>query len=251
MSFEASLRRAGFTGEGLELGEALFDAILTCHRGVTFTVDDWDEVWRRVKTDDGRIHLVVPELIEELRALPDDPPVTDDEFPLVLSAGERRSFTANTIIRDASWRKRDADGALRVSPADAERLGIASGGRVRISTRRGSADVVVEVNDAMQPAHFAFGENDPVVVVHGNPMTSAFFQASGGKGVSIDGLPGPEITATTDYRELTLVGSDNNDTIDLAPNPMVVFSGSNTTINVGGGQTTTLQFTLFAVPVTA
>ena len=42
----------------------------------------------------------------------------------VLSAGERRSFTANTIIRDPSWRRKDAKGALRISPQDAESLGL-------------------------------------------------------------------------------------------------------------------------------
>ena len=47
---------------------------------------------------------------------------------MLLSAGERRSFTANTILRDPAWRKKDGDGALRVSPADADRLGLADGG---------------------------------------------------------------------------------------------------------------------------
>ena len=40
-----------------------------------------------------------------------------------------------------------------MSPGDAERLGVANGGRVRISTRRGSAEVSVEVSDRMQPGH--------------------------------------------------------------------------------------------------
>ena len=38
---------------------------------------------------------------------------------MVLSAGERRAYTANDILRDPSWRKRDADGALRISVEDA------------------------------------------------------------------------------------------------------------------------------------
>ena len=57
------------------------------------------------------------------------PPGDDPEWPFLLSAGERRSFTANTIIRDPAWRKRDADGALRVAPADATALGLDDGGR--------------------------------------------------------------------------------------------------------------------------
>ena len=71
----------------------------------------------------------------------------------MLSAGERRSFTANTIFRDPSWRKKDPDGALRVNPPDAQRLGVVDGGKVRVTTRRASLVVVVEVSDVMQPGH--------------------------------------------------------------------------------------------------
>jgi anaerobic selenocysteine-containing dehydrogenase len=68
-------------------------------------------------------------------------------------AGERRSYTANTIIRDPGWRKRDADGALRIAAADAERLGVQTGGRVRVVTETGAAEAIVEVSDMMQPGH--------------------------------------------------------------------------------------------------
>ena len=84
------------------------------------------------------MHLAVPELLAELDGLASEaPPASDPAFPFVLSAGERRSFTANTIIRDPAWRKRDAGGALRVSPADAADLGVADGDLVRVVTRRG------------------------------------------------------------------------------------------------------------------
>ena len=145
------VRRAGFTGEGLEPGERLFDAILSSPSGVVFTDDEHDVAWSRLGTGDGRINLVVPELLEELAALPDDAPLTSEEFPLVLAAGERRSFTANTIMRDPTWRKRDAAGALRVHPDDAARVGVADGGTARIVTRRGAATVTVEVSPAMHP----------------------------------------------------------------------------------------------------
>jgi anaerobic selenocysteine-containing dehydrogenase len=153
LGFESSVRRAGFTGEGLELGEALFDAIVSGHHGVTFTADEWDEVWRRVRTDDGRIHLAIPELADELAALAQAAPVTTPEFPLVLSAGERRSFTANTIIREPSWRKRDPDGALRLNPTDAAAVGVETGGLVRVVTARGAAEVTVEITEMMRPGH--------------------------------------------------------------------------------------------------
>ena len=58
---------------------------------------------------------------------------------------------ANTIIRNPDWRRKDRSGALRISPADAQALGVASGSRVRLSTRGGSVQVEVEVSDRMQP----------------------------------------------------------------------------------------------------
>jgi anaerobic selenocysteine-containing dehydrogenase len=45
------------------------------------------------------------------------------------------------------------EGALRVSPADAERLGLIDGATARIATERGTAEAVVEVSDRMQAGH--------------------------------------------------------------------------------------------------
>ena len=71
----------------------------------------------------------------------------------MLAAGERRAFTANDIFRDPGWRKRDGDGALRVSVEDAHTLGLVDGGRARITTAAGSAEATVEVSEAMLPGH--------------------------------------------------------------------------------------------------
>ena len=149
------VRRAGFTGEGLEAGEQLFEAILSRRSGVVITDDDYETSWQRVRTPDGRIHVTIPELLDELRSLAAEPAEPEPDWPFVLSAGERRSFTANTIIRDPTWRKRDPSGALRVSPADASSLGLVDGGRARLSTRRGGGVVTVEIDDRMQDGHLS------------------------------------------------------------------------------------------------
>jgi anaerobic selenocysteine-containing dehydrogenase len=149
-----SIRRAGFEGEGAALGDALFDGILEGASGVVFSVDDWEESWKRVGREGGRIRLSIPEIFEELEALADaDPVSTSDAYPFVLSAGERRSFTANTIVRNPDWRRKDRSGALRMHPRDARQLGIADGGMARLSTRRGFVEVAVEISDRMQPGH--------------------------------------------------------------------------------------------------
>ena len=150
----ASLARAGFTGDPFDAADALFDAIITSKSAVVFAIDDWEESFKRIGTKNRRIQLAIPELFDELDGLASEaPPQADAEFPFVLSAGERRSFTANTIIRNPDWRKKDAAGALRMNPADAQKVGVADGGRVRLTTRRGSAVVPVEVSDRMQPGH--------------------------------------------------------------------------------------------------
>jgi anaerobic selenocysteine-containing dehydrogenase len=176
MTYPDAVRRAGFTGDGPALGEALFDAILQRRSGVTFTVDEYDDSWGRVETPDRRVNLAIPELLDELAGLRDAPAVATPEFPFVLSAGERRSSTANTIMRDPAFRKRDSIG-LRINPVDAEQLGVADGTRVRVVTKRGSAEVVVELSDTLQAGHVSLPNGlgltypDPVgdVAVHGVP----------------------------------------------------------------------------------
>ena len=153
MKSPASLARAGFGGSPFEAAQALFTALLEKPWGVVFAVDDWAEVLDRIATPDRKIHLALPDLLAELGKLGTAPGPRDPAFPFVLSAGERRSFTANTIIRDPAWRTKDAEGALRMSPEDAAALGVRTGDRVRLSTRRDSVLVGVELSDTMQHGH--------------------------------------------------------------------------------------------------
>jgi hypothetical protein len=113
MTYPDAVRRAGHAD-----GEALFGAILDGRSGITFTLDGYDDVWSYVARPEHRIALAIPELIDELQAL----------------VGERRANTANTIIRDPDWRKRDRDGALRISPEDAVALGLSFGGRNELTS---------------------------------------------------------------------------------------------------------------------
>jgi anaerobic selenocysteine-containing dehydrogenase len=154
MQSPAALARAGFGGAPFDAAAALFRAVLEHPAGVVFAVDEWAEVLPRIGTPDRKIHLHLPDLLGAVEALwREEERGPDAAFPFVLSAGERRSFTANTIIRDPAWRKKDAEGALRMSPDDATRLGVADGGRVKVSTKRGSAVVAVEISDSMLPGH--------------------------------------------------------------------------------------------------
>lgn len=149
LAYPDAVRRAGHRD-----GNALFDAILENRSGVTFTVHEYEDDFALIRHADHKIHLEMPELLDEIRRLPGVPArYTTPEFPIVLSAGERRPFTANDIFRDPSWRKRDAQGALRVSVEDAQELGLVDGGRARITTAAGSAEASVEISEAMLPGH--------------------------------------------------------------------------------------------------
>lgn len=145
-----AVRAAGIDGADDELGDALFDALIADRDGVVFTKHEYEDSWSMLGTPDHKIQLELPEMLADLAGLADGP--TDhrsDEFPFILAAGERRSFTANTIIRDPSWRKKDQEGALRITRKDADRVGVGDGDRIRITTPGGTAVAVVEVNDSL------------------------------------------------------------------------------------------------------
>jgi anaerobic selenocysteine-containing dehydrogenase len=104
--------------------------------------------------EDKKVRLAPPPMIDEIaRAAATDRP-TDPNYPFVLAAGLRTMWTANTIQRDPSWRKgRGPHCALNLCPGDAEALGIASGDRVRLVTRRGALELPAAVDKRLQSGH--------------------------------------------------------------------------------------------------
>ena len=172
LTYPDAVRRAGHAD-----GNALFDAILTGRSGVTFTVHEYADDWALITHPDRKIALSIPQMLDDIDALRERRPGwTTPEFPIVLSACERRAYTANDIFRDPSWRKRDAHGALRISPDDAAALGLSDGGRARITTAAGTAEAVVEVSDMMQAGHASLPNGFGLVGTPGvapNALTSA------------------------------------------------------------------------------
>jgi anaerobic selenocysteine-containing dehydrogenase len=146
-------RRAGFAGSPVAAGNALFRAIVDSPSGVIFAVSEPADSWKAVRRPGHRIELCIPELLDELKSLEVEAPAGSPEFPFVLSAGERRSDTSNTAVRDAGWHRKGAYGTLRISPADAAAIGCADGDWVRVTSTRGSAEAPVEVTDELQPGH--------------------------------------------------------------------------------------------------
>jgi predicted molibdopterin-dependent oxidoreductase YjgC len=83
----------------------------------------------------------------------DDPPVDelDDEFPLRLTTG-RRLDSYNTGVQTGAFTSPLRRGeTIDVSPEDAERLGLAEQECVVVSSRRGSVEVPVHLDEALRP----------------------------------------------------------------------------------------------------
>ncbi|PTQ87685.1 molybdopterin-dependent oxidoreductase [Agitococcus lubricus] len=144
-----AMQRAGFKGNRITLGAALFNAILEQRSGVVFSEHRYSDVWSLIKNKDRRIYLAIPEMLAELNALAQQQP-HPSEFPFILAAGERRSYNANQIYRDPAWRKVDKEGALRIHPADAARLNIQEGEQIRCRSAQGELRVMTEFDEGMR-----------------------------------------------------------------------------------------------------
>lgn len=148
-------KRAGYGGLLPVAANKLFRDIISNPSGVVFAEATHEESWKAIGMKDHKINLYIPEMIEELKKIQQDGYSKDSEFPLVLSAGERRTETSNTAIRDASWHKKGMYGSLRLSKHDADEIGVETGDMVRLTTRRASGEIAVEISPMMQQGHIS------------------------------------------------------------------------------------------------
>lgn len=157
-----ALRRAIAASDDLpdaQLGDALFDAIVTAREGAAFSSHAYDNVWSLVEHADRKVRLVVPGMLDWLAHLEPIPSRRDREYAFVLSAGQRRMFNANQIFRDPAWRRDDPDGALLINPLDLIELGVESGGWLAIELAKARLLVRCKADDSMRRGH--------VVLPHG------------------------------------------------------------------------------------
>ncbi|MDY6824456.1 MAG: molybdopterin dinucleotide binding domain-containing protein [Thermodesulfobacteriota bacterium] len=144
--------RAGFD-PGPDLGDRLFQAVIDNPQGLW--VGKADNPMAAVKTDSGKIEAHIPELAEAVQALDaateGDAPKMPAEFPLVLNAGRHMKYNINTLMRTPEWNKGKRACTVAVSPEDADRLRLADGQTVRVTTSAGSETGELEVNDQVRP----------------------------------------------------------------------------------------------------
>lgn len=145
-----AVKRAGYQGNKITLGCDLFERILSDRSGVVLSEHRYSDVWSLLAYKDQKIRLAIPEMFIALAELKQEIPLDQTEYPFILFAGERRSYNANQIYRDPSWRKIDPYGSLRIHPDDATILEVTTGEKLRCTSKNGSIDVVVELDSGMQ-----------------------------------------------------------------------------------------------------
>ena len=111
--------------------------------------EDYEESWDRMTIASGKINLHLAELFPSVQQLDESQlaQAGDPEFPLILAAGQRRNETSNTIIRDSSWDTKNKVAALYMHPLDAASQGLEEGDRVKIVTKTGEAETLVELTE--------------------------------------------------------------------------------------------------------
>lgn len=164
--FRKNAVRAGFT-PGAGMGEELFQKIMDHPEGLWVGQVDPENNLADIRTPDGKINFVIPELRAELENLDvehEEAALTPDpEFPFILMAGRHFNMNANTLMRNPAWNTGKRDCTLMMHADDAQRLQVKDGQMVRVTTEAGSVDIEVEVTDMASRGH--------VVIPHGFGMS--------------------------------------------------------------------------------
>ncbi|MEM9721172.1 MAG: molybdopterin-dependent oxidoreductase [Bacteroidota bacterium] len=150
--YPKEVKRTGLKGSGYALGEALFNKILSSPSGTLISIHDHEDHWKLIRHKDKKVHLEIPEMLKWLEKLPKQAQEVETvkaQYPFNLIAGERRTYNANTILRNPEWRKTDKEGALKIHPADAVGLGIKNGDWVTCSSKSGSVRMMAKLTEEM------------------------------------------------------------------------------------------------------
>ncbi|MBI5115601.1 molybdopterin-dependent oxidoreductase [Candidatus Poribacteria bacterium] len=144
------LERAGYTLSPA-LGDQLFEKVKNTPGDVLISVENKEENLREnIKTPDGKVHLNIPALdkwVAEIKPADELKKLESTGYPMVLVAGERTDFNANTLMRNPEWTGGVRAGTMKIHPDDAKGLGLVTGGKALIETEAGSLEVDVEVSN--------------------------------------------------------------------------------------------------------
>jgi anaerobic selenocysteine-containing dehydrogenase len=160
--FMKNALRIGFE-KGFDLGDRIFQAILDHPEGLWVGKTDPENNFAGIKTESGRIDLLIPELSEKVKNLDavneEKELKLPSEFPLILNAGRHTDRNINTMIRDPEWNKGKRACTVAVHPDLAKDFGLSDGDRVRVTTEAGSVVGELEVSEDVR--------NGMVLIPHG------------------------------------------------------------------------------------
>lgn len=184
MTHPVEAARAGFESD--IAGSDMFEAICNSPSGVVMSIADHADAFSKLPKPDNKIQMPIGALLRDIDELDElQPPVKAPEsFPMLLVAGQRRSYTANCIMRNPDWIKGKGQVELTISPEDAEELGLRELSGAVLETEKGSMEVAVSLDDRLPKGLMAlpngqgmdFVNEDGEVVKAGywiNKLTSA------------------------------------------------------------------------------
>ncbi len=179
-TFQENAARAGFE-PGLDQGDRVFQALLDNPHGIWVGRADADNPMDAIKTESGKVEVLIPELEKGVLDLTPEIEARDlempDDFPLVLNAGWHMKYNINTLMRNPEWNQGKRACTIAISPVDAENLSLADGQNVRITTAAGSTMGELEVSDKVRkgmvliPHGFGLIYEDQVYGINANFLT--------------------------------------------------------------------------------
>jgi formate dehydrogenase len=149
----------------LLLGKTRLGRLRKTPAGVKLGDIRWGEFLRRgLRTPDGKIHLAPHDLAAALPEALLAPLLPTSDFPLLLVSGARRLASYNSWTHNipALMEKMKGNWAT-LHPADAARIGIETGDRVRVTSTTGSVEIGAVVSPDIRPGvvaiHQFWGHN--------------------------------------------------------------------------------------------
>ena len=158
-SFSEMAARVGFN-PGTGLGDEIFQTTLDNPGGIWIgevDVETWDHL-KSLNTEDGRINLNVPELLDWIREIE---PVLETKkltggattYPFIMSSGRHWDVNANSQMRDPSWNQGKRACTALMHPSDAEEMGFSDRQMVRVTTEAGQETIELQVTVATRPGY--------------------------------------------------------------------------------------------------
>jgi len=149
--YSKQVAKAGIRGKGYTQGNTLFQKMIDSDKPIALATFDYSDTWELMRTKDKKINLYIEEMASELDALKNETTKqSNEEYPFILMAGERRSYNANQIFRTPDWRKTDKEGAMRIHPEDLKALGLEDGGKANCRSAISQIEVHIMEDDAVQ-----------------------------------------------------------------------------------------------------